>query len=159
MMFLKEMTVAGIRIYFTPNCAMVIPTKLWEETRDIKGYVFSRLPVGQYVSSMDRVAGECGADPRKQLISKASVYTNSIFTHGGQYSVRSDLLVTSAAVNITPELLSAVMQLREFSDNFQLSFELKGYRPARKVLIGKPPANPSPGYVLKRKLLVRYQRS
>lgn len=46
------------------------------------------------------------------------------------------------------------MQVQEFCSNYQLSFELKGYRPARKV-IAKKYNQPSEILILKKKLLVR----
>lgn len=63
--------------------------------------------------------------------------------------------MTSTVVNITPELLAAVMQLREFSENYHISFELKGYRPARKVITKKLVKGASRTYRIKRRLLVR----
>ncbi len=64
--------------------------------------------------------------------------------------------MTNTTFNVSPELLAAILQIQEFRSNYQLSFELKGYRPARRVITKKMPDNPSPEYLMKRKLLVRY---
>lgn len=87
-MFIKEMNAAGVRLYFTPNCPMIIPTKLWGETRDAKGYVFSKLPVTQYLTAMNKVAAECDNNPRKLIMSKTNVYTSSTINHGSQYTIK-----------------------------------------------------------------------
>ncbi len=87
-MLIKEMTATGARVYFTPRCNMVIPTQLWEETRDAEGYVYSRFPVGQYVEEMRKVVSAVDIDPCKLVLTKASVYTSSIITHGTQYSIK-----------------------------------------------------------------------
>ena len=152
--FVKELTCLGFKLYFLTNTDMIIPTKLWEETANSTGYVFSKLSLVQYLSAMNKVVSDL--TPSNLLLSKTSIYTSSLFTHGtAGYSMKSDILVTSTIVNITPDLITALAQLKEFTENFKLSFELKGYRPTRKVLTRPKKSTDTPEYLLKRKLLVR----
>ena len=65
---------------------MIIPTQLWEETKKTETSVFSKLPLAQYVSLMNKVV--TNLSPKNLVISKASVYTSSIISHGLQYAIR-----------------------------------------------------------------------
>ncbi len=59
-------------------------------------------------------------------------------------------------MNVSWQLVAALKQLQEFMSNFELSFELKGYRPARKVVMVPRRPNESSELKRKRKLHVRY---
>ncbi len=151
--FIKELTALGAKLYFEPNAEMIIPRRLWEDTIDAEGYVFSKMSLAQYVTSMNKAAA--GVLPENFLLSKANIYISSMITHGGSYSLKTDILVTSAAVNLSPELAGSLVQLKEFTENYYLSFQLKGYRPARRVLTRMKKSTDSAEYLRKRKLLVR----
>lgn len=148
--FIKELTALGFKLYFIPNAKMIIPTKLWEETKNEENHVFSKFPLDSYMSSMKKVIADLS--PSNIILTNTNIYTSSIFTHGRKYGIKTDLLVTSTSINLSPQLAAALNQVQEFRTNYQMSFELKGYRPARKVMTKW---NGSPEILAKKKLLVR----
>jgi hypothetical protein len=85
-MFIKELTAMGLQCYFLPNCKMIIPTKLWEETHESPAYVFSQLAVADYLKAMRKVQSELR--PHDLLLGKTSLFTSSVFTHGPRYALK-----------------------------------------------------------------------
>lgn len=70
---------------------MIIPTNIWEETKDSDKYVFSKIPLSQYVNSMKKLMTDIPAC--NIIISKTNAYTSSIISHGKIYEIKVYLII------------------------------------------------------------------
>ena len=153
----REISFQNFRIYWKTPSEMFIPKSLWESTRKLENKIFDAMPIEELSLMMKQIKEEF------YFIEPVNIYASIVYNtrptameevlKQTRNKFTFNLLITKFNLHIFPNILKNILELFEFIKFFQVSKDIKGYRPYRKPEV-RTCTNKEP-FLKRKRLLVR----
>ena len=132
----REISLQNFRIYWKTPSEMFIPKSLWESTKQLENKIFDAMPIEELSNMMKQIKEEF------YLIDPVNLYASIVYnsrptaTEEALRQARNkftfNLLITKLNFNMFPNIVGNILELFDFIKYYQISKDIKGYRPYRK---------------------------
>jgi len=137
-LLIREKNLRGIRIYWKSPAEMFIPLSLYESTKDLENQIFDAIPLEDLRHMMQQSFSDENLLEEFSLFSSIVLNTRESAVEEAKSKkrpkIKAEILLTKVVLNISPQILSSLCTLREYTQNLVVMHELKNYRPKRRPL-------------------------
>jgi len=154
-LLIRETTITNVKVYWKSMSEMIIPTSLYQETKNNKNYIFDAIKLEDLNNLMKKEFHE------DYLIENFSIFSSCVMPLienndpiNSRPKAALEILVTKLILNLKPEIIDNICSFYEYYRNIELCQKLRNYKPlTRPIILEK--ASLDEKDIKKRKLIVK----